>query len=107
MEADSPQQKTAKILSYIIAAILVLLPFHAVFTTWLGSNFNHLDLIRIWKEMILALITPYVLWLGWKNPKLKQWLKTSWVVKLFGFYILLHLTLGAWALHAGEVNKTA
>ena len=99
--------KVANILSLIIAGILVLLPFHAVFTTWIGSNVQNLDLIRIWKEIILFAVTPLAFWVGWKQPKLKKWLTESWIVRLFGIYILLHLIVGAWALKAGNLSAEA
>jgi len=107
MKAVLPQSKVALYLSWVIAGILALLPFHAVFTTWLGSNFDHLDLFRIWKEVVLAIITPITLWLAWQRPKLKDWLLNSWTARLFYIYILLHIVLGAWALSTREVNSTA
>jgi hypothetical protein len=107
MKAGSTEYKTALILSYVIGAVLILLPFHAFFTSWAANNFNHLDLFRIWKELILALITPPVLYLGWKKEATRQFLKNSWIVRLFIFYILLHVVLGGWALAHHDVNRTA
>jgi O-antigen ligase len=107
MKANSPLSRTDLALSWVIAGILVLLPFHAVFTTWLGSNFGHLDLFRIWKELILASISLVVLWEVWKSPKIKYWLVHSWIVRLYLLYVLLHIGLGLLALHRHDVNQTA
>jgi O-antigen ligase len=107
MKANSPLSKTDLVLSWVVAAILVLLPFHAIFTTWLGSNFGHLDLFRIWKELILASIFPVILWEIWKSPRVRDWLAHSWIVRLYLFYVLLHLALGLLALHNHEVNQEA
>jgi len=100
-------QRTARYLSLVAAFILAALPFHAVATTWLGSNVGHLDLVRIWKEILLILMVPPTLFLVWRSRELTDWFKKDWVVKLFILYIVLHLALGAWALARGEVNKTA
>lgn len=99
--------KIAPRLSWLVAGILVLLPFHAILTTWAGSNFGQLDLWRIWKEILILAMVPPAFWLAWRTPELKKWLISSWVPRLFGIYILLHLTLGAWALAHHQVNKTA
>lgn len=39
----------------VLLVTLVLLPFHAFFSTWLGSITGYLDLIRIWKEFALLI----------------------------------------------------
>lgn len=99
--------KLALKLSWLIAGIFILLPFHALFTTWAGSNFGHLDAWRIWKDILLVLMVPPALWLIWRTPKLKKWLACLWITRLFGLYILLHIILGAWALGRHNVNSTA
>jgi hypothetical protein len=99
--------KVANYLSLIVAIILMLLPFHAFFTTWLGSNTGHLDLIRIWKEIILVLVVPVAVWLAWRQPNLKSWLFNSWIVRLYVIYVLLHVLLGLVALHTSQVNRSA
>ena len=86
--------KLATILSWLVAAILVLLPFHALLTTWAGSNFGHLDTWRAWKEILFLLMQPPAAWLVWRSPALKKWLVNSWITRLFVVYILLHLILG-------------
>ncbi|MDO8592020.1 MAG: O-antigen ligase family protein [bacterium] len=99
--------KLAQKLSWLIAGIFILLPFHALLTTWAGSNLGHLDAWRIWKDVLLVLMVPPALWLIWQSPGLKKWLMSSWITRLFGIYILLHIILGAWALHQHAVNPTA
>ena len=94
-------------MAWIIAAIIVLLPFHAFFTSWAANNFGHLDLFRIWKEIILALMLPPILLLAWSRNDTKHFLKHSLIVRLFLAYVLLHIILGLWALHNHNVNKTA
>ena len=86
---------------------MVLLPFHALLTTWAGSNFGHLDVIRVWKEFLFLIMIPATSWLVWSSAELKKWLLQSWIIRLFGLYVLFHLILGAWAYAHHEVNKTA
>src|SRR3569833_1432157 len=107
MKSTPAGQKLALRLSYVIAGVLALLPLHALLTTWLGSNTGHLDLIRIWKEVTICLVVVPTGWLVYHNPKLLDWFKRSWIVRLMGLYALLHVGLGIWALHAHHVNKTA
>lgn len=99
--------KIALRLSWLTAVILIIIPFQAFFTTWLGSNLHHLDLFRIWKEIILVAVLPWIGWIIWKSPDLQSWLRKSWIARLFGLYVLLHLFLGFWALHQHEVNASA
>jgi O-antigen ligase len=103
----SVSKVAARTLSWIIAVILVLLPFHAFFTTWIGSNTGHIDVVRIWKEIIILLIVPLALWLAWHQPKVRTWLMSSWIVRLFALYSLLYIALGLLAWHQHLVNKEA
>jgi hypothetical protein len=96
-----------RILSYATVVMLVLLPFHAVFTTWIGSNYGHLDLIRIWKELLLVPITLGALWLALKDKKSRLWLKSSSTVTLVGAYVLVTILIGLRALLNRQVNSTA
>ncbi len=107
VDPDKTVTKLAKKLSWLVAGILVLLPFHALLTTWAGSNFGHLDLWRVWKEILFLLMIVPVAWLVWKSPPLKKWLASSWIARLFIFYVMLHLILGFWAYGNHDVSKTA
>lgn len=94
-------------LAYAIGAILVLLPFHAFFTTWAGSNFGHLDLFRIWKELLLVPIGLVSLWLLYKDQQSFKWLKRTGLFYLILGYIGLHILLGALAFAHHRVNASA
>jgi hypothetical protein len=101
------QTKTALYGSYIVAFILVLLPFHALLSTWLGSNTGHLDLIRIWKEIIGAALFGFAVGLYLSVPALKKFFAKDKVLLLFVLYVLIHLVAGWSAMAAHRVNFTA
>ena len=90
-----------------VIAILILVTFHALFTTWLGSTFVHLDTFRIWKELLLALMIPLALWLVYRDEHLRSWFVHDKLVLLVLLYVLLHIGLGAIALQRGQVNANA
>lgn len=107
MKRSDTDEKLAAVLAWVATAVLVLLPFHALLTTWVGSNFGHLDLAHIWKEIIIVAMVPPSVWLAWRQAKLKYWLLHAWLPRLIYLYILLHTVLGVWALHSHQVNAIA
>lgn len=99
--------RLSDIVGISVAFIIVLLPFHEFLTTWIGSNFGHLDAWRIWKEILILLLTPLVAYIIYKTPRLRKWLKEDWIVKLILVYCLLSICLGVWAYNTGRVNLNA
>lgn len=97
----------AKWLSYIIAGILVVLPFHALLTTWAGSNLGNIDAWRIWKELLIFAMAPAAIWLALKQPSLKNWLGSAWLPRLLLAYAILMIVSGWLALRTGNVNSEA
>lgn len=63
MKSSSPntQITTCNILSWLAAGIIVLIPFHALLTVWAASLFGHYTEIRLWKEILLALVIATVI----------------------------------------------
>lgn len=56
MTKNQPPQITRRLAGIgngLVIIILVLLPFHAFLTTWLGSKLGALDVVRTWKEALL------------------------------------------------------
>lgn len=107
MSSSTTVSKLAEKLSWPVAAILALVPFHALLTTWAGSNLGHLDLFRIWEEILILILLPPLIWLIVKTPELKQWLYKSWIVRLYGLYFALHIFLSIWATATHQVNANA
>lgn len=105
--ASDVSDKLTKYTTLLTGLILVALPFHALFTTWAGSNFSHIDIWRIWKELLIFAMMPIVFWLGLRTPTIKNWIQDSLLARLLLVYLLLHLVLGFWALQIGNVNLEA
>ncbi len=87
--------------------VIYLLPFQALLVTWLGSNTGHLDVWRIWKEIILFVLFITTLFIALQTPKFNQWFKSSNLPKLIVAYLSLCLILGVWALWTSRVNPPA
>ena len=107
MKQLTPVTKIAQRLSWTIGGILMLLPFHAVFTTWAGSNLGHLDLWRLWKEVLILGILPGVVYLLWQQTALRQWLFSNRIVRLYLAYLALFVITSLPALLRGRVNGEA
>lgn len=99
--------KLANILSVAVIGILVLLPFHALFTTWLGANFGHLDVFRIWKELILIPVGLGAVWLLTQNQRALTWLKNTMLLRMISIYVLIHLVTAVFALTGHRANTSA
>lgn len=90
----------------VVALILVLVPFHAVLSTWAGSNFGHLDLWRIWKELLMVPLAGYAVWRLGRQRQLARQLNQP-LVWLVVAYTVLWVVAGGLAWQAGRVNSSA
>lgn len=107
MKRLTSNTRFVSLLSLTLAGIMVLVPFHAVFTTWLGSNFGHMDLFRIWKELLLVPVTLACIWLVYGNEKQrKHWNKNKLVVLILA-YTLLNIVAGCIAFAQDKVTDKA
>src|SRR4029078_3676343 len=107
MSPVKSDSKLALYLSWLIAIILILLPFHAFFTTWLGSDFGNLDFFKVWKEILLIVSLPFIVWLALQSEQCKKWFVNSWLVRLFLIYIMLFLIIGIWSITENKVTTKA
>lgn len=92
---------------WLTTAIMVLVPFQALITTWPGSNLGHLDLLRIWKELLLIPLTLGALWLVYRDKNRFIQLFRNKLILIILFYILLHIGLGLSAYLSHKVNRSA
>ncbi len=88
---------------YLIAIILVLVPFQALITVWGSTLLGHYMLLRLWNDVVLALLLGMVgFWLA-RDLALRQWFLSSTLVRLILAYAVLNILLGFVALTKGEV----
>ncbi len=102
----SARSKLTNLLTAIIAAIILIVPFHAILTVWLGSNFGHYTAWRLWDETLLIIATLLTVILATTS---KQWNKLfkQQVIWLVAAYALLELAIGAVALYKHDVTTKA
>lgn len=93
--------------SILLAVILILIPFQAFLTIVASGLTGSYELWRLWKELILLLLSPVVGLVLWRNRQLWQRLRQGWLFWAIACYILLHFALGVTALLKGQVNAYA
>jgi O-antigen ligase len=97
----------ARFSSYVLAGVLVLLPFHAFLTVALAHKLGHYDLLRLWKEIILLILAVPATIIICKTPDLWRQLRAGWLFWCLAAYVVLHVALGVVALAKGQVNEYA
>lgn len=90
-----------------VAAILVLIPFHAFLTVWLSSGLGHYTALRLWKECLLLLLGLAAVYLVVRTPRLRSQLKTDRLWWLIGIYTVVTLLWGLVARASGSVTTKA
>jgi len=99
--------RTLILANWLIASILVLVPFHAFLTVW-GSTFvGHFVLLRLWDEVVFALLVVIVGSMLWRDHKLVRSLATNKLVQLIIGYIALTILWGLGSLALHQVTLTA
>jgi hypothetical protein len=73
--------------------IMILLPVHAFFSTWLGTHIGPLLLWKSWKEVLLLLLVPLLICWGLLRPDIVKILWRRTINKLIALYIILHALL--------------
>jgi hypothetical protein len=107
MKQSAPVNKIVRILAWISAVILLLVPFHALLTVWLSSLAGHYTLFRLWKEMLLVPLAAGAIYLLARDKQLRRRFFDSWLVKLIFLYFALLIICGAAARISGTVSTKA
>jgi len=99
--------RVVKIVEVSILIILLVLPFHEFLTTWLASNYGHINLFRVWKEIVLLVLSPLVVYLALTNKNLKKWLIKDKLILLIASFSLITIVLGIIGYRLHHVNGSA
>jgi hypothetical protein len=78
-----------KILLGAFVVILVLLPVHAFISTWGGTAIGPLLVWKSWKEILLALLVPLVIWYCLLRPDVAKVVWRHWLTKLVAVYVVV------------------
>ena len=96
-----------KFSQYIVAVILILLPFHALLSVWAGSNFGHYTIIRLWKEILIISILLPVLFYLFTKYSFNKMSKTNLLLYISLGYILISLIVSLIAYKSRHINPKA
>lgn len=107
MKKEKSASKLEKSMAYTVALVLLVLPLHAFFTAWAASNFGHFDLIRIWKELLIAGLAMGAVWVLYKDRITAGKILKNRLVQIILAYLLFQVVMGLIALAAGRVNLNA
>lgn len=99
--------KIPALTAIIAAVIIILLPFHALLTVWLGSVVGHYTILRLWKEVLLAAIAIKVVYLLAVDTRLRKQLLESRLNQAILAYIAVTTTWGAAVLILHKVSAKA
>jgi hypothetical protein len=95
--------RPSKFADWLVALVLVLVPFHAFLTVWGSALVGHYTLLRGWDDVVLlVLFGVSCYWLARDNG-LRKWFMGSLLVRLVLAYALLNLLLGFVSLAKGDV----
>lgn len=107
MKKDTSTKTGLKLASGIIVFISALIPLHAPLTVWLSSLGLPYDTIRLWKELLLVILTGLAVVYLLKNRKLLSELSRDWLVRLLVAFGVLAGLNAATVLLLGTVSAKA
>jgi O-antigen ligase len=90
-----------------ISAILVLVPFHALLSTWASSNLGYADIFRAWKEILLLVLAVICLWQLARSGEVFRSLLGERLVQVVLAYVVLTLIMFFFGLVRGNVGLEA
>ncbi len=97
----------ARLPSYLIAVVLATVPFHAFLTVWASSLFGHYTLLRLWPEIILLVLTVWVIISVTQDTSLRRAVQSSRLIQIVAAYLALTVLLGLASYWRGDVSLKA
>src|SRR5579872_2160260 len=109
MDKSTTVSKLLYTVNFLVALILVLLPFHAFLTVWLASLIGHYTLLRLWKEILLVVLVIGALYLLAVDRKLRASFVSSRLNQSIVIYGLISVVWGiaAYSLHKVTLKALA
>lgn len=107
MDKTRVQQLATYLSAALIIIILALIPFHAFLTVWLSSLIGHYTALRLWKEVLLVIISLLSVFIVITDKKLRKALINSWLIRLILIFFVIELIWGLISHSSGNVNTKA
>lgn len=98
---------TSKFANYLVTAVLVLVPFHAFLTVWGSSLVGHYTGLRLWDDVLLAVLAGVAAWWLLRDGALRRNMARSPLVQIIAAYAVLSVLLGVISLTKGDVTPKA
>lgn len=96
----------SRVVTGTVAAVLILIPFHAFLTVWISSGLGHYTALRLWKECVLLLAGVGALYLFAQSRQLRQAFWRDWLWRAVVVYGAVTLVWGVVAyIHGGVTAK--
>jgi hypothetical protein len=107
MKPSNIANKLPLVLSWLVALIIVLLPFHAFLTVWLASLIDQYTLLRLWKEVLLLIVFAGAAYLLVKDKQLRKKFSSSLLTRLIALYLLMSVLWGVVSYGLDKVTLKA
>src|SRR5690242_17506390 len=91
-----------RVLLVAFAIILVLLPVHAFISTWGGTAIGPLLVWKSWKELLLLVLVPLVIWYFVLRPDVLKTVWRGWLSKLVLSYVILNVVMAVLSQASAE-----
>jgi len=92
---------------YLLIGLLTLVPFYALLTVSIGSGLGVYEYLRLWPEVILAMLCLLAGLQLWRNNPDRQALQTNWLLWLPLVYAGLLVSSAVFTLIGGTVGAEA
>jgi len=90
-----------------VLLILVLMPFHATLSVWVSQLTGHYTVVRLWKELVLGLLTAGAACRLWRDAALRRRFRCSRLLWCMAAYAAVQLVWGLAAYRAHGVTRMA
>lgn len=107
MRATDLKFKILSLITALSVVILVLMPFHAFLSVWGSAIIGHYTILRLWKELVLAVCIAGALYLLFTNWKQIFAGKTNRLLWLIIAYALVNIIWGIVAYFKNGVSYKA
>jgi hypothetical protein len=98
---------SGNVANWLIAVVLVGVPFHAFLTIWGSAIVGHYTALRLWDDLALLVLLGISLYWLVREKTLREWFAGSLLVRLIVAYAGLTILLGLVAWAKGDVTPKA